>query len=238
MGYGLKVLSAGGYTQINTDSTAKNTYQLKATGTTTSLAQSGGDWQTKLVSTGVTTSNALFFVRPQSRTGDPMCYAYKGSSGTWGLTADGAYDWDWAVFVPAVSIGNVPTTVNGIPEYGLVVYDTSGDQDPENIIFNGFDTKAMRIQDDILGEATTDPGSTGYDWYAMQQQKHASVKPAGEITPGFVNTWVTRFNDDTNKTISQVIKKTVTLEATGGTEQDAIETVGIGGSPTTLIVEI
>lgn len=234
MGYGLKVLSAGGYTQINTDSTAKNTYQLKAANTTTSLAQSGGDWMTKLVSTGVTTSNALFFVRPQSRTGDPMCYAYKASSGVWGLTADGAYNWDWAVFVPSTSIGNTPTT----GEYGLVVYDTSGNTASGNIIFNGFDTKAMRIQNVLTGVADADPGTTGYDWYAMQQQKHASVRPAGAITPGFVRTYVTRFNDDTNKTISQVIAQTVTLEATGGTEQDAIETVGIGGSPTTLIVEL
>ena len=234
MGYGLKVLSAGGYTQINTDTTSKNTYQLKATGTTTSLAQSGGDWQTKLVSTGVTTSNALFFVRPQSRTGDPICYAYKGSSGTWGLTADGAYDWDWAVFIPATSIGNVPST----GEYGLVVYDSSGNIASGNIIFNGFDTKAMRIQNVLTGSAIADPGSTGYDWYAMQQQKHNRVRPAGAITRGFVRTWVTRFNDDTNKTISQIIKETATFSPTGGTEEDPIEQVGVLGNPTTLIVEI
>jgi hypothetical protein len=234
MGYGLKVLSAGGYTQINTDTTTKNTYQIKATGTTTSLAQSGGDWMTKLVSTGVSDSNALFFVRPQSRTGDPMCYAYKASSGNWGLTADGAYDWDWAVFVPATSIGNAPST----GEYGLVVYDSSGDIDPENIIFNGFDTKAMRIQNVLTGSATADPGSTGYDWYAMQQQKHQRVRPAGAITPGFVKTWVTQFNNDTNKTISQTVAETATFSAIGGTEEDPIEQVGILGDPTTLIVEI
>lgn len=235
MGYGLKVLTPGGFTQINTDSTAKNTYQLKATGNVTSLAQSGGDWSTKLVSTGVTNSSALFFVRPTSRSGNPACYAYKGSSGTWGLTASGAYTWNWAVFVPATSIGNTPTT----GEYGLVVYDATGTQASGNIIFNGFDTRALRIQATLVGSADADPGGTGYDWYAMQQQKHQRVRPANVLTDGFVRTWVTQFNNDTNKTISQTIAQTATFPATGGgTEEDPIETVGILGDPTTLIAEI
>ena len=243
MGYGLKVLTPGGFTQINTDSTAKNTYQFAA-GTSaaggsgsqyTTSAPSGGDWSTTLVYTGVTNSSALFFVRPTSRTGNPACYAYKGSGGAWGLTASGAYTWDWAVFVPATSIGNTPTT----GEYGLVVYDTSGNQASGNIIFNGFDTKALRIQAPLTGSATADPGGTGYDWYAMQQQKHQRVRPANVLTNGFVRTWVTQFNNDTNKTISQTVAQTATFPATGGgTEEDPIEQIGILGDPTTLIAEI
>lgn len=234
MGYGLRVLSANGSTQINTDVTGRNIYQFAAGSIAaggsgnqiTTNAQSAGTWVTELFDTGVSNSNALFFVRPTSTTGNPICYAYRGTGGVFGLTADGVYTWDWAVFVPATQVGATPST-----DYGLVVYDSSGNIGAGNIIFNGFDAKAMRIKGSILG-ASNFSTTTGY---ALQQQKHSSVKAADGISDGFVRTWCTEF---TATVINHTIAQTVVLTGGSGGESEPSEVFSLDAAPSTLIIEV
>ena len=236
MGYGLLVKSGNGSTQINTDVTGRNIYQFAAGSSAAggsgnqivTNAQSAGTWVTETINTGVTNSNALFFVRPTSTTGDPICYAYRGGSGTFGLTADGVYTWDWAVFVPATQVGSTPTS----GEYGLVVYDSTGNQTSSNIVFNGFDAKAMRIKGSITGSGSISTTSG----YALQQQKHSGVKRSDSATDGFVRTWCTEF---TSSTINHVIAQTVFLARSGSNpEPEPSEVFSLPSNPTTLIIEV
>jgi len=236
MGYGLSVLSANGATQINSYVTGRNIYQFAAgssaaggTGNQiTTNAQSGDTWVSEIFNTGVTNINGLFFVRPTSTAGNPICYAYRGGSGTWGLTADGIYTWDWAVFVPATQVGNTPTT----GDYGLVVYDSTGNITSSNIVFNGFDTKAMRIKASINGSGSVST-TTGY---ALQQQKHSGVKRADSATDGFVRTWCTEF---TSSAINHVIARTVFLASSGtNPEPEPSDVFNLPAVPTTLIIEV
>jgi hypothetical protein len=236
MGYGLSVLSANGATQINTDVTGRNIYQFAAGSTAAggtgnqivTNAQSGGTWVTEIFNTGVTNTNALFFVRPTSTSGNPICYAYRGSSGTFGLTADGIYTWDWAVFVPATQVGSTPTS----GDYGLVVYDSTGNTASSNIVFNGFDAKAMRIKGSITGSGSISTTSG----YALQQQKHSGVKRSDSATDGFVRTWCTEF---TSSAINHVIARTVFLASSGSNpEPEPSDVFNLPANPTTLIIEV
>lgn len=236
MGYGLSVLSANGSTQINSDVTGRNIYQFAAGSTAAggsgnqivTNAQSAGTWVTELFNTGVTNTNALFFVRPTSTAENPICYAYRGSSGTFGLTADGIYTWDWAVFVPATQVGNTPTS----GDYGLVVYDSTGNITSSNIVFNGFDAKAMRIKGSITGSGSISTTSG----YALQQQKHSGVKRADSATDGFVRTWCTEF---TSSAINHVIARTVFIASSGSNpEPEPSDVFNLPANPTTLIIEV
>ena len=70
MGYGLKILSANGSVQLDTDQAggSPSIYQLvaRSSGSFTSTAPAAnGDWVSSTPqATGVTDSSALFFVRP------------------------------------------------------------------------------------------------------------------------------------------------------------------------------
>jgi len=243
MGYGLKILSANGSVQLDTDSTrgTPSIYQLvlrSSSPITTAATASNGTWvDTSAVNTGITDDSALVFVRPvygsgtnELASGTSISVNGTISGGLLTLKASGAKKFDYAVFIRAPALNQNPSG------YGLVVYDSNG-TNPNNIIFNGFNRKALRIKGHQEGTGTVT--ASGNAWWGLIQSKYAYVRRASYYNTGLAVQYAVKFTNDSNKNIEHHTPNTwFTATDPSAPQEDLPETYNLSIKPYLLVAEI
>lgn len=206
MSYGLEVYSANGSLQVTTETIGNVTqtlYQVNTTGSVSiSNATTGnfGYMSTGIAPAGMTDDSIIVF-RPQTVSSQKLTVQRLSVSGNPGFklwaSANGTYNY--------VVYNLANTTAVGAPsssDYGLIVYDDSGNQNVVNQIFTG-DTKALRIKTILVDNASFSSSSTSLYGYCPLNAH--SVKTSA-VTSGFYKASCIHF---TSGGVSQIVDETI-----------------------------